>query len=278
MAKLEVLCVTMHQKDFSKIKEMNIHSDVVFANQADETSHKTLEFEGCLAQMITTSTRGVGVNRNIALMYASAEYCLLADDDVVYDDDMSVRVISEFESHPDADVMFFHFNSDTTERQLTRYKKTKRWPRFKNLPFGGIRIVFKLESIKKANIWFTTLFGGGAIFPSGEDSIFLTDLRKCGLKFYVSKETIGKVSFDKSSWFTGYNEKYYYGKGAFLQAVRPKLKYFWMLYMLGRTYKKSDMKLKTRFKWMYYGSVGYKKLMSYDEFSEKNELSVKEKL
>ena len=34
MSKLEVLCVTMHQKDFSKIREMNINADVVFANQA----------------------------------------------------------------------------------------------------------------------------------------------------------------------------------------------------------------------------------------------------
>lgn len=33
MSKFELLCVTMHQKDFSKIQEMNIHSDVVFANQ-----------------------------------------------------------------------------------------------------------------------------------------------------------------------------------------------------------------------------------------------------
>ncbi len=34
MLSFEVLCVTMNQNDFSKIKEMNINSDVVFANQA----------------------------------------------------------------------------------------------------------------------------------------------------------------------------------------------------------------------------------------------------
>lgn len=33
MSKFELLCVTMHQKDFSKLQEMNIRSDVVFANQ-----------------------------------------------------------------------------------------------------------------------------------------------------------------------------------------------------------------------------------------------------
>ena len=266
MPNLEILCVTMHQKDFSKIKEMNINCDVVFANQADDNRYDECEFDRYKAKMITTSTRGVGINRNLALSYASAEYCILADDDVVYDDDMKERVLSEFENHPEADVMIFHLSSDSKERTLEKYSKTKRWPVYKGLPFGGVRIAFRLGSVKKANVWFTTLFGGGAIFPSGEDSLFLTGLRKAGLKFYVSKETIGKVSFDTSSWFTGYNEKYYYGKGAFYQAIRPKMKYFWMLYILLRTYKRGDKKLVDRLRWMYYGSVGYKKLLSYDEF------------
>lgn len=46
MSKFEILCVTMHQNDFSKIKKINIHSDVVFANQADTTSFEQIEFEG----------------------------------------------------------------------------------------------------------------------------------------------------------------------------------------------------------------------------------------
>ena len=93
MPNLEILCVTMHQKDFSKIKEMNINCDVVFANQADDNRYDECEFDRYKAKMITTSTRGVGINRNLALSYASAEYCILADDDVVYDDDMKERVL-----------------------------------------------------------------------------------------------------------------------------------------------------------------------------------------
>ena len=104
MSKLEVLCVTMHQTDFSKITEMNLHTDVFFANQADGYEFSELEFDGHCAKMLTTSTRGVGNNRNIALIHATAEYCLLADDDVVYNDDMEERVVSEFKAHPDADV------------------------------------------------------------------------------------------------------------------------------------------------------------------------------
>lgn len=267
MGKVEILCATMHQKDFSKIKEMNINCDVVFANQADDNRYEECEFNGHKAKMITTSTRGVGINRNLALTYASAEYCILADDDVVYDDDMKERVLAEFENHPDADVMIFHFNSDSNVRVLKKYPKTKRWPAYRGLPFGGIRIAFRLDCVKKANVWFTTLFGGGATFPSGEDSIFLAALRKAGLRIYVSKETIGTVSYGTSSWFSGFNEEFYYGKGAFFQAARPKLKYFWMTYSAIKTHKRNkDMKFFDKLKWMYYGMIGYKKLLSYDDY------------
>ena len=266
MADFEILCVTMRQNDFSKIKDMNIHADVVFANQCDHTSYDEVEFEGHTAKMISTQTRGVGVNRNVALTYASATYCLLADDDVVYVDDLEQKIVSEFEAHPDADIMIFHLNSDTPSRPQAKYTETKKWPWYKGVPWGCFRVAVRLSAIRKANVWFTTLLGGGCVFPSGEDSKFLIDLRKAGLTIYVSKETIGDVSFSTSTWFTGYDEKYYYGKGAFYQAIRPKTKYAWMLYIALKFRKDRTLKLTEKIKWMKYGAKGYQSLLSFDRF------------
>lgn len=256
MSKFEILCVTMHQKDFSKIEQMNIHSDVVFANQADRTSFDELEFNGCCARMITTNTRGVGINRNLALTYAKGDICLFADDDVVYNDDAEEKVLAEFEAHPDADIIIFHFDTDSDRKQV-KYNKTKKCRGLYKMPWGAIRVAFKLNSIKKANVWFTTLFGGGCIFPSGEDSMWLQEVKRKGLTFYVSKETIGKVSFEDSTWFTGFDEKMYYGKGAFYQAVHPKTKYLWMMYFAFRTVKISELSFCARLKLMYDGMNGY---------------------
>ena len=259
MSRFEILCVTMHQKDFSKIEQMNIHSDVVFANQADRTSFEEKEFDGHLARMITTDTRGVGINRNLALTYAKGEICLFADDDVTYNDDVEERVLAEFEAHPDADVIIFHLDTDSDRKQI-KYNETKKCSRFCKMPWGGVRIAVRLNSIRKANVWFTTLFGGGCIFPSGEDSMWLTDARKKGLTFYVSKETIGSVSFETSTWFSGADEKFYYGKGAFYQALHPKTKYMWMLYLAFRTLKGGDLTLFEKIKFMKLGSKGYKEM------------------
>ena len=117
MSSFEILCVTMHQKDFSKIEQMNIHSDVVFANQADDTRYDELEFEGKKAKMITTATRGVGINRNLTLSYASGDVCLFSDDDVKYVDNLEETVLKEFDAHPDADVIIFNLESSDSNRK-----------------------------------------------------------------------------------------------------------------------------------------------------------------
>lgn len=266
MSKFEIVCVTMHQKDFSKIAEMNVHSDIVYANQTDTTSYAEHVFEGHTAKMISTQTRGVGVNRNLALTYATGEYCLFADDDVVYGENVEQKVIGEFEAHPDADVFIFHLAADNAQRQQKRYKKTRRVAPWERMPWGGVRIAVKLSSIRKANIWFSTLFGGGCLFPSGEDSLWLMEARRKGLRFYVSDQTIGSVSFGDSSWFTGFDERYFYGRGALLRAAHPATFFLWDLYFLVRV--KGKLTLKEKLRWMLAGNEGYVKMQGFSEYEK----------
>lgn len=262
MLKFEILCVTMHQTDFSKIKEMNIHSDVVFANQADRTEFAELEFEGHTARMITTDTRGVGINRNLGLMYARGDICLFADDDMTYYDGLEQKIRAEFAAHPDADIIIFNVDS-TGKRIPQKYSKTQKISRFSPKTWGTYRIAFRLSSAKKANLWFTTLYGGGCIFPSGEDSMWVTEARRRGLCIYVSKETIGTVSHATSTWFTGYDEKYYFGKGAFYQAMHPGTIWLWMVYFLLRTRGYGDMALAEKVRWIQHGRRGYRVMKGY---------------
>lgn len=269
MESFEILCVTMNQNDFSKIKDMNIHSDVVFANQCDHTSYEEYEFENCKAKMISTQTKGVGINRNLTLMYANADICLFADDDVIYYNDFKEVILSEFEQHLDADVMIFHFDTDSERKQI-KYNKTAKCGKFSRMPWGGIRIAFRLNSVKKANVFFTTLFGGGCVFPSGEDSMWLADAKRKGLTIYVSKETIGKVSFDKSTWFTGYDEKFFFGKGALCFALHSKSFLLWELYYLWRYRKFGNLSASDKLKWMECGKRGYKQLIPYSDMVKNN--------
>lgn len=266
MPKFEILCVTMHQKDFSKIREMNIHSDVTFANQADCTELAQTTFEGHRARMITTTTRGVGKNRNTALLYAEGEICLFADDDVVYSDDMETRVLAEFEAHPDADIIIFHLASTDKTRVPEGYKKTRKVHYWERMPWGCVRVAFRRCAVQKANLWFNTLFGGGCIFPSGEDSIWLHDARKRGLVFYVSNQTIGTVDYGSSTWFTGFDERFYFSKGAYHQAVHPRMFWLWQYYVLYRFRGKGSLSNREKLTWIRHGREGYRKQLGYGAY------------
>lgn len=266
MPKFEILCTTMNQSDFSKAEEMNIHCNTVFANQAGTVGYDEKQCDGYKLRMITTDTRGVGKNRNIAMLYANADYCLFADDDCRYNDDVEKTVIDEFEAHPDADVFIFHLDTDDKIRSLEKYKKTKRYSRFGRRPWGCVRVAFKLASAEKANLSFNTLFGGGCIFPSGEDSMWISDAFKKGLRFYVSDKTIGFVSMKSSSWFTGVDGKYYFAKGAHYRHSHKKTIWIWMIYFALRTVKMTDMSFGEKIKWMRYGADAYQKFIPYDEY------------
>ena len=67
MSRVQVLMVTMNRKDFSLINKLNIRCDAVIANQADTEAVWEMSTAEQKVKMVTTKTRGVGKNRNVAL-------------------------------------------------------------------------------------------------------------------------------------------------------------------------------------------------------------------
>lgn len=100
---------------------MNIQSDVIFANQADTDVFDQTEFNGHIAKMITTKTRGLSQNRNIAMEFMSknAEYILFADDDLVFVDGYEQLILEEFKNHPEAKAIKFNlYNLSEKEKSV----------------------------------------------------------------------------------------------------------------------------------------------------------------
>lgn len=230
MSKLEILCTTMNQRDFSLIDKMNIQCDVVFSNQANHVGYDELESENFRAKMISTHTRGVGKNRNISLTYAEGDILLFADDDMKYVNGYTKLIEDEFERFSDADVIIFNITSNDAKRPQLQNRISKRLHILSKMPYGAPRIAIRRSSWEKSNVWFTPLFGGGAKYTSGEDSLFLQGVKNKGLHIYVSNKTIGEVDMSTSSWFSGRNEEYFFNKGAYCKAVHPYLFWVWKFY------------------------------------------------
>jgi glycosyltransferase involved in cell wall biosynthesis len=220
----------MNQNDFSLIEKMNIQCDVVFSNQANHVGYTELKCENFRAKMISTNTRGVGKNRNISLTYAEGDIILFADDDMKYVNGYTKLIENEFECFPDADVIIFNITSNDKKRPQLQNHVTKRLHKLSKMPYGAPRIAIRKTSWEKSNVWFTPLFGGGAKYTSGEDSIFLQGVKKKGLHIYISDKTIGEVDMSNSSWFSGRNEEYFFNKGAYCKAVHPHFFWLWKFY------------------------------------------------
>lgn len=256
MSRIEVLCVTMNQTDLSLTEKMNLKCDAVIANQTTRCDEIRQTAGNNTYRLISTQTKGVGRNRNIAFVHANAEILLLADDDMQYYDGYVEKIEKEFDSHPDADVMIFNIDTTDVHRPQKKNQVTKRIGRLSRLPYGAPRIALRKSSWEKSNVWFTVLFGGGAKYTNGEDSIFLYELRKKGLRIYVSQETIGNIDMSQSSWFVGANEEFYYNKGAFSEVVHPRTAILWGVYYALRV--KSDLSFAQKYRAFRAGIKGYR--------------------
>ncbi len=221
---LQVLVAAMHQKDHALLEKMNIQSDVIVGNQCDHDSIETFLWKGHTATYLNRAQRGVGLNRNQALLQADAEICLMADEDVVYYDGYAQVVEEAYRAHPDADVIIFDMRVLTGDGEISNIIKREEFVGKKALSrYGTVRISFKTESIKRKNIYFHRMFGGGTPHTNGEDTIFLSDCADRGLKVLTCPKTLGEVHNYSSSWFSGYDDKYFHDRGVLFAYLHPVL-------------------------------------------------------
>lgn len=212
MLKIQVLVATMHQTDHSLIEKMNICTSAIVGNQCDHNSVETFDVNGNCIVYLNFHERGVGLNRNNALMRADADICLFADDDMVYDADYVETVKRAFLETPDADVVVFNLREKVPTRKLIT-KKT-RVGHLNYLRYGTARVAVRLDSVKKCGIYFNQCFGGGTEHCHGEDNLFLNACLKNGLKIIAVPEYIAALTEErKSSWNNGYDDKYIKDQG-----------------------------------------------------------------
>ena len=176
--------------------------------------------------MISTDTIGVGINRNLALQLSKADILLFADDDIVYYDGELREVVNAFQQFPDADVIFFGIDM-TRDGEVfdKRRNKAGRVHLWNSLRYGCARMAIRRDAVIKNRLAFSTLFGGGSLYGSGEDTILIRDCFHAGLRVYSHDYVLGKCAKDTSTWFSGYNDKFFYDWGAMVACAFPKGKH-----------------------------------------------------
>ena len=220
--KVQVLASVMQEEPLELAQRMRLESDAVVVSQCHRLGYEELEYRGHLVRFFSFPDRGVGRSRNEALLRADGDICLFSDGDIVYEPGYAQAIEAEFQRRPEADMILFNVEVEPDRRTywITERKRV-RW--YNCGRYGAVSFAVRRESLLLSGVTFSLLFGGGARYGSGEDSLFLKEFMDKGFSVYTAPVVIAREGAGESTWFTGYDEKFFRDKGVLYRCMYGKL-------------------------------------------------------
>ena len=225
---LEMLISGLNVKSEEVLDKMQPECNAVFVNQCDRDGYEKLNKNGHTIKVFYRNERGVGKSRNLALANAAGDILLFSDEDIRYYNGYAQNVLNTFREHPEADLILF--NVEVCPERKTYWNegfKPVKWYNCGRYPAYSIAV--RREKLMKAGVVYSELFGGGAKYSNGEDSLFLKQCADCGFKMYASEVVIGKEEPRESTWFHGYTEKFFFDRGVLFSFLYKNLAWIWAL-------------------------------------------------
>ena len=228
---LEVLISTMNKNtnlDNQKlIEKMKIKGNSLTISQTNKNGKE----EG-KNRILYVNEKGLSKSRNLAIDNANADIVLIADDDVIYDEDYEKTILEAYKENKNADMIAFYVKSRNPKRKVRKLKSGKiGWIRIFRV--SSFQLTFKLESIKENGLVFDENFGAGSENFCGEETIFLSDCLRKGLNLLYVDKKIGEVEQKESSWFKGFDKQYFMIEKQCFKRIAPKLwGILWVLFVV----------------------------------------------
>lgn len=220
--KVEVLASAVEQDAAELAAKMNIHTDAVLVNQCGRYDYEEVPVADGVVKCLSMPERGVGLSRNTALLHAQGDICLFSDEDIVLADDYEQKILQAYQELPDADMILVNVKVSPSRR--TYWNEDIHRISFRNYGrYPAYSITAKRDALRRANVYYSVLFGGGAKYSNGEDSLFLRDCLRAGLTIYAHTNCIGEETERESTWFSGYHEKFFKDRGVLYHFLYGKL-------------------------------------------------------
>lgn len=264
--KIEVLLAIMNLKDETEyrnlLKQNNITGKVVAINQVKE---KGFNIENGDTRIFSYKEVGASNSRNKLVEKAEGDICIFADNDTVFVDNYEEIIKKEYEKNSEADIIIFFAENQNSNREKNKRIGNKKINNLNLMKVRTNEITIKkeiLEKIKKENLKFDTNFGPGGIFKKGEETIFISELLKMGMKIYSIDKKISTSRNEESTWFTGFNEKFLFDQGAIFYRIYHKWYKILIIQYLVRKYflYRKNVSIKKAYKEMCAGAKKCKEM------------------
>lgn len=199
-------------------ENMKLEADAIVINQTDSFGFEEYQYNNRNIRVYSFIEKGVGLSRNNALLRADGDIVLFSDEDIVYNEGYAKAVLYAFEANPDIDMIFFNFDV-AEDRQTYHIEKKGRIRSYNCGRYPTYSLAVRREVLHKKGITFSLLFGGGAKYSNGEDSLFIKQCIKSGMKALALPVTLGREVPRPSTWFNGYTDKFFYDRGVLYKAL-----------------------------------------------------------
>lgn len=219
---IEILVSTMNRNDldflipmfpFSHFSEFSI----LIINQTQENNLLISDFPS--VRVINSFENGLSRSRNLGLKKAKGKIVLIADDDVVYKKDFDSKIVQAHNQYHNKAVISF-----CIERPDGALFKNYLSSAKANLSLIELFNVLSIEISINTSIFdalgvkFDKNFGLGSVFEMGEESIFLSDIKKKKQQIaFVPGVIVSHPEVSSTDKFD-FAQRYYI-QGAFLSRV-----------------------------------------------------------
>lgn len=180
--------------------------NVLMVNQC----HREADVTQGPVRMLSTTQRGLTRSRNMAIRNATADICLLCDDDEEFVDDYEQAILSVYAKLPQADVIIFKMKN----RPASFDDRIQRLRFPKIMKVSSWQISFRRERLLRSGVFFDEHLGAGTGNGGEEELKFLLDCQRAGLNIYYVPVEIASVAQTESTWFHGFDEKFFENRGA----------------------------------------------------------------
>lgn len=259
---IEVLLSTMNLKDINQtkklIKQMNVNTPILIINQITEDI-SPWNYDDENIKLYSYIEKGLSKSRNRAISNANADVAIIADDDVIYENDYEKTISDAYEKYKDADIIAFYVQSNNKKRSIKR-QRTHKVNFITAMRIQSMQITFKSKEIKKEKINFMEEFGAGSRYFMGEESIFLYQCLNNKKKIYYVNKKIAEVNHKNSTWFKGFSKEFFCSEGAVFYAITKRFYKILILQYAIRKRKayKGHMRIKDAIRYMLEGANEYK--------------------
>jgi len=187
---VKYLISTVNNKVFQNTALTTLLSNAIVINQITEEKN---------AAVCSSNTKyydfpneiGISKSRNRALEKVDDCIAYLCDDDISFIESFEEKIVACHNKYQNTDIIIFEFDAASNKPSLFRYSFFMPL-KFKLLGVSSVQISFKTKEVIRNKIKFDEEFGVGSTYPIGEESIFLRDCLKGGMKIKFVKVPLVK--------------------------------------------------------------------------------------